>query len=424
MRGASVAAALVALALGACSGEGVPDPDGRPAPNPLREIDDLMARRARALVRRDARGLAATVSGSRLRAADRRRLRRLRGVPLARARYLIDDVTLDGDRARVGALEAYRLGGLPGSEFTVRRSYRAVRRDGRWRLASERRGREAQPWEIARLRALRGRHSLVLAPAGVDARREGVAAALDRAYRAVDRALAERLADRYLVVVAATGRQARRLAARIAGIETLVAVADSDVREERGTRRPSEVLSQRLVLIWPRYRPLGREGRHRILTHELTHLATAATTSGLTPSWLVEGLALHVSGDRRVDEAARLVDAVVVQGVEGPAARRAHTSLSLTALSGPEAIARLRGPAQAAAYAYSSAAAFYLADKYGRRRLLRLYRTFGDDDLPGAPGSQVTDAAVRRVLGISLLRLERNLRTWILARALVAPDAP
>jgi hypothetical protein len=151
---------------------------------------------------------------------------------------------------------------------------------------------------------------------------------------------------------------------------------------------------------------------------------TAPSTSGLTPSWLVEGLALYVSHDRRVGEAARLLQATVLGSSAAPAARAAHRALALTALSTPDAIGRLAGPAQGAAYAYASSAAFYIAARYGRARLLRLYRAFAADDLPGAAGPAITDAAVRRVLGIRLANLERNLRRWIVTRALLFPGNP
>jgi hypothetical protein len=87
-------------------------------------------------------------------------------------------------------------------------------------------------------------------------------------------------------------------------------------------------------------------------------------------------------------------------------------------------VARRAGASQAAAYAYSSAAAHYIAARFGRKRLFELYRSFLDEGLPGAAGVEATDEATRRVLGRSLLGLERDLRRWIVTRAIVAPFAP
>ncbi|MGH2968107.1 MAG: hypothetical protein ACRDK0_03430, partial [Solirubrobacteraceae bacterium] len=105
-------------------------------------------------------------------------------------------------------------------------------------------------------------------------------------------------------------------------------------------------------------------------------------------------------------------------------ARTARRALTLTGLSEPGAIARLGGEGQTAAYVYSSAAAFYITARFGRERYLDLYDTFNDEALEGAPGAELTDRAVRDTLGISLMKLERDLRRWIVTRAVVDPLAP
>ena len=141
------------------------------------------------------------------------------------------------------------------------------------------------------------------------------------------------------------------------------------------------------------------------MTHELTHAGLAGVTSGRTPAWLLEGMALYVSEDRRAGEAAELV-----VNATSAAARRA---LTLAGLSRPDAIARLHGDPQAAAYAYASAAAFYIVGRFGRKRYLELYDAFNDEDLTGRTGTELTSRAVERTLGRSLSRLDRDLRRWI-----------
>ena len=88
-------------------------------------------------------------------------------------------------------------------------------------------------------------------------------------------------------------------------------------------------------------------------------------------------------------------------------------ALTLAGLSRPDAIGRLGGDGQTAAYAYSSAAAFYIAERFGRTRYFALYDAFNAESLDGPSGSVLTDRAVRRALGISLPALERDLRRWI-----------
>jgi hypothetical protein len=224
------------------------------------------------------------------------------------------------------------------------------------------------------------------------------------------------LRRRYLVVVAADAAQARQMTTGIRGVATLAAISDSAVREQGLADRVVRVASQRLLVVWPAFAPLDPDGRRRVVTHELTHAALAGRTSGRTPGWLVEGIALYVSGDRRVGDAARLV--------AGDAAAVSRRALTLTGLSAPGAIGRLGGEGQSAAYAYSSAAAFYIVERFGRKPFLRLYDAFNDPELTEPEGAELTAAAIRRVLGIGLLELERDLRRWIVTRAVVDAFAP
>ncbi|HWT22865.1 MAG TPA: hypothetical protein VN213_05105, partial [Solirubrobacteraceae bacterium] len=84
----------------------------------------------------------------------------------------------------------------------------------------------------------------------------------------------------------------------------------------------------------------------------------------------------------------------------------AGTAVPLSSLCTPDAIARLSGDAQAAAYATSSAAAHRLAAEHGRRALLRAYVRFGDAKLRGRPGCRLTDRVLRRTLGVRLRELD------------------
>ena len=114
----------------------------------------------------------------------------------------------------------------------------------------------------------------------------------------------------------------------------------------------------------------------------------------------MEGIALYTSGDRRVAEAAR--------------ALRSAKRPSLSGLSSPDRIARLSGDGQRDGYAYASASAYYVAERFGERAYLRLFEIFNRTSVRGRAGDPETvDAAVRAALGISLRRLDRDLRAWI-----------
>ena len=301
--------------------------------------------------------------------------------------YSMDDVDFDsGSAATIKARLSYSVPNVPGS-FTQARRLRAGRDEtGHWAIRTDRPdGREHLPWEVAPIAVRRGVHFVIAHPSDVDL--GALPEQLERGYDAMAATLPVKLARRYLVVIGANPGETEKLTSGILGLDTLAAVADSDVREEGSAKTVESVVSQRLVLIWSNFAGLEPAAQERLVTHELTHLALAEETSGRTPAWLVEGAALLVSEDRRIFE---------------PAAP------SLSDLSRPRAMARLAGALQADAYARSSAVAFHIAQRYGREAFFRLYEAFNDSDLTAASAAELADAATRRVLGISLAGLEAD----------------
>jgi hypothetical protein len=180
------------------------------------------------------------------------------------------------------------------------------------------------------------------------------------------------------------------------------------VRESGPARRVNQVVSQRLLVVWPSFTGLGEVERRRVVAHELTHAVLADATSGRTPGWLVEGIALFVSGDRRDDEVV-----AALAGRAGEAGRVATQEFDLRGLSAPDAIARLSGARQAGAYAYASAATYALARDFGTRSVLRLYDAFNDETLRGAPGPGLVDRALRRTIGEGLAAFQARVRAGL-----------
>lgn len=407
---------VLALAAAGCGGghasrHATPSPGataGGGRPSAAEDFEALLQRRAQALQDGDAAALAATSVG-RQRARDRRAARRagalrLRGVQLMAGA---------GPRVRL----SYRLAGATGT-FTAPRVVRAMRTAAGWRVASEHPlgRRDRVPWDVAAFRRRPTRHFLLLTPPGV--RPVGLAATLEAGRRRVAAALpGVRVPDRLAVIVAASAGEARALSRRIRGVESLAALAEAIVRVTGPAQRVQRVAGQRLIVVWPEFSRLDAAERERVVTHELTHAALARGTSGRTPAWLTEGVALYASGDRRADQAGALLSGGELVGVGTRGRRAALRAASLTALAGPDAIGRRTGVAQAAAYAYASAAAFAVAARFDRAGLLRLYDAFADPALRGAPGARLQARAIERALHEPPSALAAQIRRYALARA-------
>ena len=398
---------LTALALAGCGGggggsaPGDPDRPGSPAEQGARpdgtatQLERLLARRAAALEKGDAGAYAATATG-RQRTRDRRAARNARPLRLRDVELVVRAADVRGASARLRVASLYGIRGIAG-RFQSTRRVSAARTKVGWRVRSETSRRERHPWELGRFTRSRSRHFVVLAPSDIDVEAGGLLEDLETGYERLGEAFSQpKLRPRYLVLVAAGSGDARSLTQSISGVGNLAAISDTEVRERGAARQVASVASQRLVVVWSAFSSLDGEARTRVVTHELTHAALAPATSGRTPAWLLEGTALYVSGDDRVEMARALLD-----------------EISLARLARPDAIARLSGPAQEAAYAYSSAAAFYLAERFGQSGLLDLYDVFNDEELEGDAGAALTRRAVRKALGVSLGRLEEDLRDWI-----------
>ena len=244
---------------------------------------------------------------------------------------------------------------------------------------------------MAAFRAVRTRHIVLLTAPGVD--RGELLPGLDRAYREIRRALPSReLPARVLVLAARDGRMTEVLNGRLA--RGVVALANVSVTYRAGpAEQVGRVLAQRMIVVHDRWRGEAPEVRQATLVHEMTHTALDADTSGRTPAWLAEGVAMYVSGDdRRAEAAARAAG-------DGPA-------VTLGPISPPGSIFRLGGRLQGAAYATASAAAYAIVARAGTAGLFRVYDAFNARRFRGPPGVRLTDRVLRRTLGLSLAELD------------------
>lgn len=355
----------VALALAGCGGGADPGPGPAPTPppTPAERIQDRLDKRAD--------GFAGGRVAKRLGVED--------------PHYAVEAIDVDGRRAKLRARFDYSVRGVDG-EFGVARILRARRKNGRWRVSDPKGARNVDPWRIDDYRRVVTPDFVVWTPRDLPVPELALDEGCDRMERALRRA---RLKDRYLVIVARDAAATRRLTQTIAGVESLTALTDTQVRVRGPALRVTAIKSQRLIVNHARFSAVTLDQQISTITHELTHAALAPQTSGRVPAWLIEGLALYVSDDDRRQEADYF--------------RSLGLAPTLASLSAPDIIARLTGDLQDAAYAEASAAAYNVALEHGRDKLLELYLEFNDPSLKGERGSaRMVRRAVRRVLGVDL----------------------
>jgi hypothetical protein len=348
-----------------------------------------LTERARALEARDAKALAATAAAGQRR-RDRRAIANLEALPLEQVRLAPVDVQITGDEATLGAAMSYRIKGAS-RPFLTSRKMTARKAAGGWRLTRDAPRRDAVPWEVERYTATVAERIVLLTPPGVEA--GTLLPGLQAAYRKIARDLPARdLPDRVLVIAAEDARQVEQLdGKRIAG--GVVAIASVAVDYKPGVALEVErVLAQRMMLVMDRYATMPEQERQWTLAHEMVHTAMNPDTSGRTPIWLVEGVALYVSGE---DLSAY-----------APAVEAAGERPSLSALSRRGAIGKLDADGQSAAYVVASAAAEAIAERKGNEGLFRFYEGFNDGTITGRPGPRTTDKVLRKAVGMSLRELD------------------
>lgn len=402
-----VLAGLAALAAAGCGGGDAGKADAEPklgaeaqkaldeldantgAPGDAKGVEKLLADRARALEDEDILALSGTATG-RQEARDRRSARRAKRLAIERIRMVAEDLQASEGRAEVTVAMSYRVRGMSRPFYTERKIVARLWNRA-WRVVSDAPRREPLPWEVAPFRATRTPHVVLLTAPGVDV--APLRSGLEQAYREIRRDLPARDLPRSVLVIAARdAAQAERLSGRIA--HGVVALANVSVKFGPPPALEVErVLSQRMIVIASRWSTLPAVERQSTLVHEMTHTALDPDTSGRTPPWLVEGVAMYVSGDDRSEE-ARL------------RAAGAAESMRLRSICRPRSIFRLSGRDQGAAYAASSGAAEAIVARRGSKGLFRLYDAFNDSTITGRTCAATIDRMLRRTLDMSLSELE------------------
>jgi hypothetical protein len=369
-------------------GQGIQPPGGLD----LAAVDEILDRRARAVRERDRAGFLADVDPA-FRRRQREVFDNLARLPLAtwRQRAESADPAAAGGRAAwtVRVALRYRLRGFDHMDAAAAQYLTFARRAGAGRGlvliddgAPQGLVDDPQIWDGGQLTVVHGGRSLVIGAGAPRARLRQIAARLDRAVPAVTAVVGPDWGRRAVAIVPATAERAAALAGGGQSLRDIAALAT--VTPGAGGAPGAD----RILVSPDSYPKLNEIGRHVVLTHELTHVATHGAADARTPVWLIEGLADYVGYkglDVPVTSAARELRREVAKG-RLPAALPGRADFAGAAGRLPQA------------YEEAWLACRMVAGRYGEDRLVRLYREAGRAG--AAAGPDAFSRVARRVLGV------------------------
>jgi hypothetical protein len=318
------------------------------------------------------------------------------GLPAARAGSLPRGSTIV--RVRL----TYRLAGT--ETTTDREQYlTVVPRGGRWLVAGDTDGSangfdtQRDLWDLGPVRSIRGDSSLVLADTRGASRAQmrRLAEEADLAVRDVGEVWTEEW-SRVPVVILPRSQQdmATLIGSDGEGLAQIAAVTTGSF--ESGLSR-----GDRIVINPAAWDSLGELGRRVVIAHEMTHVATRASSVQTVPIWLSEGFADYVAY-RATPVPTVIVASDVFDDVrDGHAPRKLPDDADFDASRGDVA----------ASYEAAWLACRMIAERYGEKRLVRFYRAMSDSAGPGWP--EETAAA----LGISRADLVRDWKAYLREKA-------
>jgi hypothetical protein len=287
-----------------------------------------------------------------------------------------------------------------------------------WRVANDRPSAGALAlWEYASYKARTSRHFLALAPKSLKV--GNLMKDLEKGRSQMERSLTGVEApDRLLVIVARTSTDTKALTKDLKTIKALVAVAEAQVALKGPARQVDAVGGQRVLVHWRSNGNRSVNERRMVNAHELTHAALVKRTGGRVPPWLVEGIAMYASNDKRAGDAGALLSGGQLR--DQSKQKSAEGVLSLPRLARPSALDRMNAVPLTFAYSYSSAAAYAIAQKHGgAKALLRLYSAFNSTKIKGKPGRKLTDRVMRKTLLTSLTSVENDVKAYARANSVL-----
>jgi hypothetical protein len=250
-----------------------------------------------------------------------------------------------------------------------------VPRGGRWLLADDTDGETAVDlWDLGRVHVDRGERSLVLGTAD-SATLGRMAREVDQASARVDATWGRTWPRTVLVLVPQDQAQMAALLGRedTSGLDQIAAVTTGEIGLDSAATS-----ADRIIVNPDGFSQLGELGRDVVLTHELTHVATRATTTVAVPIWLSEGFADYVAYKSTGLSTRRVAKDVLDDVRRGKGPKRLPDAQDFD-----PAVHDI-----APAYAGAWLAVRMIADREGEETLLRFYR-----DVAGGQGTGQQKAA-------------------------------
>jgi hypothetical protein len=294
---------------------------------------------------------------------------------------------LGGEARLVRVLQQHRFADLDPFDLTTELFLTVVRRDDSWRIASDtdgealgaRSGRDL--WDFGPVTVVRGDSSVVLGLGDEEVLARHAREA-DRAVSAVSEVWGSAWSQR---IVLLAPNDTAQLAAILGGAE-----GDYDqiaaVTTGHFLTGHTMTSADRILLNPDAFTQLSAVGRRVVLTHETTHVAARAASTGSLPAWLSEGFADYV-GFLDSGVPVRIAAQDVLRQVRSdgpPAALPADDAFTPTSES------------LASAYESSWLACRLIADTYGEEQLVAFYQAVA---AAGSEPAAATDAAFQNVLG-------------------------
>jgi len=369
-------------------------------------ISKLLEARSRAILAKDKQAFLAQIDpqSTRFRTRQATVFDRIAKVPLATWEYDYEGEgpTLSRRRAAVlpeGAFLArvvlrYTFDGSD-SPVESQQFLTVVPRDESWLIAGDRdneqeltSGRDV--WELGPVNVARGRTSLVIGEASREVLRS-YARDADQGVRDVAQVWKGTWSRRAVVIVPRTQADMALVVGTSAdGLDQIAAVTT-------GYSAAGPTHGDRVVINPAAWRQLSPLGRRVVMSHEVTHLATRAVTYDSVPIWLSEGFADYVAYEAVDLPVATVAQDLLRQVRAGKGPRELADDTDFDAAKGD----------LAPAYESSWLAARMIAERYGEKKLVRLYVELADPE-GGAAAEDFTS-----VLGISEQRLVRDWRAYM-----------